>query len=32
MSDWLHSLPLSWMTLVVLGATYLLTGGNGKNR
>jgi hypothetical protein len=27
MSDWLHNLPLPWMTLVVLGATYLFTGG-----
>jgi hypothetical protein len=24
MSDWLHSLPIFWMTLVVFGFTYLL--------
>ena len=23
MSDWLHSLPLIWMTFIVFGATYL---------
>jgi|SRR5215471_18575053 len=26
MSDWLHSLPLVWMALVVFGTTYLVTG------
>ena len=25
MSDWLHNLPLPWMTLVVFGAIYLVT-------
>ena len=24
MSDWLHSLPVAWMALLVFGATYLL--------
>jgi len=27
MSDWLHSLPLAWMALIVFGFTYLLTAG-----
>ena len=27
MSEWLHSLPLAWMALVVFGATYLATWG-----
>jgi hypothetical protein len=26
MSDWLHSLPLMWMALVVFGLTYLVSG------
>jgi Protein of unknown function (DUF4239) len=26
MSDWLHSLPVAWMALVVFVATYLVTG------
>ena len=25
MSDWLHNLPILWMTLVVFGLTYLIT-------
>jgi hypothetical protein len=25
MSDWLHNLPILWMTLVVFGSTYLVT-------
>jgi len=24
MSDWLHNLPLFWMTLVIFGFTYLV--------
>src|SRR5260370_11434133 len=24
MSDWLHNLPVAWMALVVVGATYLV--------
>jgi hypothetical protein len=27
MSDWLHNLPIFWMTLVVFGFTYLLAAG-----
>src|SRR3974377_1219752 len=27
MSDWLHNLPIFWMTLVVFGCTYLLAAG-----
>ena len=26
MNDWLHNLPVFWLTLVVFGATYLVTG------
>src|SRR5262245_52024919 len=25
MSDWLHNLPILWMTVVVFGLTYLIT-------
>jgi nitrogen fixation/metabolism regulation signal transduction histidine kinase len=25
MSDWLHNLPILWMTLIVFGLTYLIT-------
>src|ERR671935_653294 len=25
MSDWLHNLPVGWMTLLIFGFTYLLT-------
>src|SRR5215475_412144 len=27
MSDWLHNLPVVWMTLVVFGFTYLVAAG-----
>jgi hypothetical protein len=27
MSDWLHNLPIFWMTFVVFGFTYLLAAG-----
>jgi len=27
MSNWLHSLPVGWMALLVFGVTYLLTAG-----
>jgi hypothetical protein len=27
MSDWLHGLPVLWMTILVFGLTYLLTAG-----
>ncbi len=27
MGEWLHNLPVSWMALVVFGATYLVTAG-----
>src|SRR5262245_59960989 len=27
MIDWLHSLPVVWMALVIFGVTYLATGG-----
>ena len=27
MSDWLHNLPVLWMSLVVFGFTYLVTTG-----
>src|SRR5215472_4135845 len=27
MSDWLHSLPVLWMTVLVFGFTYLVTAG-----
>jgi hypothetical protein len=27
MSDWLHNLPIFWMTLVVFGFTYLMAAG-----
>src|SRR5215467_14555628 len=27
MSDWLHNLPILWMTLVVFGFSYLLAAG-----
>ena len=26
MSDWLHNLPVAWMTLVIFGATYAGAG------
>jgi hypothetical protein len=27
MNDWLHNLPVKWMAIVVLSATYMLTAG-----
>jgi hypothetical protein len=27
MSDWLHSLPVLWMAILVFGFTYLITAG-----
>ena len=27
MSDWLHGLPVFWMTILVFGITYLVTAG-----
>src|SRR5262245_7838235 len=27
MTDWLHTLPVGWMSLVVFAATYLVAGG-----
>ena len=27
MSDWLHSLPVLWMAILVFGFTYLVTAG-----
>jgi Protein of unknown function (DUF4239) len=27
MGDWLHSIPVPWMALVIFGATYLVAGG-----
>ena len=27
MSDWLHSLPVLWMAILVFGLTYLITAG-----
>ena len=28
MSDWLHNLPVLWMSLLVFGFTYLVNGSN----
>ena len=27
MSDWLHSIPVLWMAILVFGLTYLFTAG-----
>ena len=27
MSDWIHSLPVGWMAIVIFGGTYLVTAG-----